>query len=129
MGDKSLVQIEDSAGVGRYRLLETVREYASAKLDERGQQEAAAARRAHRDHYLALAETAEPNLVGADLLVWLDRLSVEHDNLRVALAECLLDLDADPGLRLAAALVQFGGPAGTPSRVSVLWSASFSKRP
>ena len=110
--DKSLVQIEDSAGVGRYRLLETVREYASAKLDERGQQEAAAARRAHRDHYLALAETAEPNLVGADLLVWLDRLSVEHDNLRVALAECLLDLDADPGLRLAAALVQFWGPRG-----------------
>lgn len=110
--DKSLVQIEDSAGVSRYRLLETIREYASAKLDESGQQEATVARRAHRDHYLALAETAEPNLVGADRLVWLDRLSAEQDNLRVALAECLLDPDADPGLRLAAALVQFWGPRG-----------------
>jgi len=110
--DKSLVQAEDSQGSSRYRLLETVREYAAAKLDERGETEVDPPRRAHRDHYLALAETAHPNLLGPDRLAWLDRLSVEHDNLRAALSECLRDPDPGPGLRLATALELFWGVRG-----------------
>ena len=105
--DKSLVQADDSSGTVRYRLLETVRAYASARLAERGEDDAASARVTHRDHYLALAEAASPHLVGPDPSEWLDRLSVEHDNLRAALAACLRDTDPEPGLRLAAALGPF----------------------
>ena len=105
--DKSLVQAEDSSGAIRYRLLETVREYAAAKLAERGEQQASQARTAHRDHYLALAQTADPHLFGPDALAWLERLSVEHDNLRAALTVCRHDPDPEPGLRLATALTEF----------------------
>ena len=55
----------------------------------------------------ALAEQAEPELVGANQGVWLDRLEVEHDNLRVALARSLALVDGEGALRLAAALGRF----------------------
>src|SRR5262249_7589951 len=62
--DKSLVQFGDTgAGPGRYRLLETVRQYAAGHLDAQGPAVADAARSAHRDFYLALAEAAAPQLV------------------------------------------------------------------
>ena len=105
--DKSLVQAEDSSGSTRYRLLETVREYAAVKLAERGEQQAIGALLAHRDHYLALAETAHPHLFGPDSLAWLERLATEHDNLRAALSACLRDPDPEPGLRLAIAIAEF----------------------
>ena len=63
--DKSLVQFGDAgAGPGRYRLLETVRQYAAGRLDALGPAAAGAARVAHRDYYLALAEAAAPQLIG-----------------------------------------------------------------
>ena len=105
--DKSLVQADDAMGSVRYRLLETVREYASARLSDRGQGEVDVASLAHRDHYLALAETARPGLQGPDRRIWLDVLSLEHDNLRAALSESERDPDPRPGLRLAAALNRF----------------------
>ena len=65
--DKSLVQFGDTgAGPGRYRLLETVRQYAAGQLDALGPAAADAARIAHRDYYLALAEAAAPQLVAPD---------------------------------------------------------------
>src|SRR5262252_5166549 len=61
--DKSLVQFGDTgAGPDRYRLLETVRQSAAGRLGALGLAAADAARAAHRDHYLALAETAAPHL-------------------------------------------------------------------
>jgi len=105
--DKSLVQAEDASGRVRYRLLETVRDYAARKLSERGDAQAAEARLAHRDHFLALAEVAHPHLLGPDPLGWLERLTTEHDHLRAALSTCLLDPDPGPGLRLAIALAEF----------------------
>jgi hypothetical protein len=61
------VQFGDTgAGTGRYRLLETVRQHAAGRLDALGPTVADAARIAHRDHYLALAETAAPQLTAAD---------------------------------------------------------------
>src|SRR5262249_59850293 len=73
--DKSLVQFGDTgSGPGRYRLLETVRQYAAGQLAAQGPAAAGAARAAHRDHYLALAEAAAPHLVAADQTAWLDRL-------------------------------------------------------
>jgi predicted ATPase/class 3 adenylate cyclase len=108
--DKSLVQVDEMSGPSvdlHYRLLETIRDYAGAKLAERGEADAAAARQAHRDHYLTIAETARPHLDGHNQIEWLDRLEREHDNLRTALSFCLTDPDPGPGLRLGAALAPF----------------------
>jgi len=103
--DKSLVQFDHTgAGPGRYRLLETVRRYAARQLDAQGPAAADAARIAHRDYYLALAEAAAPQLRTADQAEWLDRLDVELGNLRGAIAVSLTQADPGPGLRLAASL-------------------------
>ena len=87
--DKSLVLAEEQGGVARYRLLETVRQYALTKLAASG--EADAIRQLHAEYYLAMAEQRIPNyaaLAWLDraALAWLDRMEAEHDNLRVALA-------------------------------------------
>jgi len=106
--DKSLVQAEEIHGSTRYRLLETVRQYAAERLACRPGAELAGIQAAHRDYYLALVETADTFLRGADEAVWLDRLEVEFDNIRAALAFSLADPDgAEPGLRLAAGLRWF----------------------
>jgi len=106
--DKSLVQFSDTGtGPGRYRLLETVRQYADGQLGALGPAVADAARIAHRDYYLALAEAAAPQLIGPDQGAWLDRLDAELGNLRAALAFSLAQADPEPGLRLAASLRVF----------------------
>jgi predicted ATPase/DNA-binding CsgD family transcriptional regulator len=106
--DKSLVQFGDTgSGPGRYRLLETVRQYAAERLDAQGLAEAPAARAAHRDYCLALAEAAAPQLVGPDQATWLDRLDAELGNLRAAIAFSLTQPDPEPGLRLTASLREF----------------------
>jgi non-specific serine/threonine protein kinase len=104
--DKSLLQADDAGSV-RYRLLETVREYATAKLLARSQTAATALRAAHRDYYLALAETAAPHLIGDGQIEWLDRLQLEFDNLRAAISYSLQDSSPDAGLRLGRALSYF----------------------
>ena len=105
---KSLVLAEVIQGSTRYRLLETVRHYAAERLAQRPGSELDETRAAHRNHYLALVETAGLHLRGPDEAVWLDRLEVEFDNIRAALAFSLADSDrAEPGLRLAAGLRWF----------------------
>jgi non-specific serine/threonine protein kinase len=104
--DKSLVVADASAaGAPRYRLLEPVRQYAREKLEEDG--EAEEARRRHAGHYLALAESAEPELTSARQQEWLERLEVEHDNLRTALAWFFERKEKEGSLRLAGALGEF----------------------
>jgi predicted ATPase/DNA-binding CsgD family transcriptional regulator len=106
--DKSLVQFGDAgAGPGRYRLLDTVRQYAAGQLDALGPEAAQAARIAHRGYYLALAEEAAPHLKASGQATWLDRLDAELGNLRAALAVSQADPDPEPGLRLATALEQY----------------------
>jgi predicted ATPase/DNA-binding CsgD family transcriptional regulator len=106
--DKSLVQFDHSGtGPGRYRMLETVRQYAAGRLDALGPASALAARTAHRDYYLALAEAADPQLSAAGQAEWLGRLDAELANLRAAIAFSLAQpepVNPEPGLRLAAAL-------------------------
>jgi predicted ATPase/DNA-binding CsgD family transcriptional regulator len=103
--DKSLVQYDRTETCpARYRLLETVRQYAAGQLDALGPAAAQAARTGHRDYYLALAETAAPQLVAADQAEWLGRLDAELGNLRAAIAFSLTQPDPEPGLRLAASL-------------------------
>jgi predicted ATPase len=103
--EKSLVLYEEREGEGRYRLLETVRQYARDRLLEAG--EAAVVRRRHRDWFLALAEQAELGLKGREQGTWLGRLEREHDNLRAALAWCQSEGGGELGLPLGAALGGF----------------------
>ncbi|MDQ4130885.1 MAG: LuxR family transcriptional regulator, partial [Actinomycetota bacterium] len=103
--DKSLVQVDDTEPAARYHLLETVRQYARDRLGEVGEVEAVQVR--HRDHYLALAQRAEPYVLGADQDAWLARLDTEHDNIRVALAVSRDRRDADALLRLAGSMFPF----------------------
>jgi len=93
----------------RYRLLETIRQYAGEKLAESGQ--ADSARRRHFAFFLNLAETAADALQGPLALEWLDRLEAEHDNLRAALD---WSNDAAPidYARLAGALWKFWDTRG-----------------
>jgi non-specific serine/threonine protein kinase len=105
--DKSLVQADDTGGSTRFRLLETMRAYARDQLAQRGDDSVAASRRAHRDHFLALAEELALRLTGPDMIAALDRLDDEYDNLRSALAFCLDDDHPDPGLRFAVALTAY----------------------
>ena len=105
---KSLVLADEIHGSTRYRLLETVRHYAAERLARRPGFELGETRAAHRNHYLTLVETAGMHLRGPDEARWLDRLEVEFDNIRAALAFSLADPhSADPGLRLAAGLRWF----------------------
>ncbi len=107
--DKSLVVAETLVqGEARYHLLETIRQYAEEKLFASG--EVKQTRGLHMAFYLALAEVAEPHLRRTEQLHWLNRLEVEHDNLRVALAWSLDHAEqAESALRLAGALVDFWG--------------------
>jgi predicted ATPase len=106
--NKSLVVVERELDQeGRYRLLETIRQYAREKLFESHEQEMA------RDQHLAffqqLAEEAEPKLQGSEELAWMKRLETEHDNLRAALNWALENetTRTEAGLRLAGALYWF----------------------
>jgi predicted ATPase/class 3 adenylate cyclase len=99
--EKSLVEADGENE--RYRFLETVREYAQECLEESG--EADQARNAHLGFYLALAETADPNLRGPDAAGWLSRLDFELENLIAAHARCdRVEAGAALGLRLVHAL-------------------------
>ena len=79
--DKSLVVADDTGGRTRYRLLETVRQYALEKLGESG--EADAVRTRHRDHYTSMAALLDAP-AGSDYEQRLEQADIEIDNLRAA---------------------------------------------
>jgi non-specific serine/threonine protein kinase len=101
--EKSLVVVDESGD--RYRMLETVREYARDKLNASGNGEAISEQ--HRDFFLKLAEEADPELLGPKQAEWLARLDDEHDNMRAALARSVLATGNAEGLRLCLALQRF----------------------
>ena len=101
--DKSLLRQEEGAGgEPRFVMLETIHEFANAKLEGSG--EAEAVRRAHAEYFLALAEEAERMLWGAEDAAWLERLEQEHDNMRSALAWAIEHEEATLALRVGGAL-------------------------
>jgi predicted ATPase len=89
----------------RYRLLETIREYALERLEESG--EKAWLRDRHLDLFLTRAEEAAPKLNEAYQQLWLNWLEGEHENLRAALAWVLESGAIEAGLRIAIALYRF----------------------
>jgi tetratricopeptide (TPR) repeat protein len=96
-----------AAGATRYRLLETVRQYAAERLRDAG--EAGAARAAHAAFFVAFAERAEPHLfAGAGDAGWVARVRAELANLRAAAAWAAEDpARAEDALRLGAAVYWF----------------------
>ena len=84
LADKSLVGAEPAGGILRYRLLETIRQFAAERLVEAGEDEAAALAAAYGAHFLSVAEAAAPHLTGCDQGRWLARLDAEQANLRRA---------------------------------------------
>jgi predicted ATPase len=106
LADKSLVVVEMTRDGGvRYRLLEPVRQYALETLEKGG--ELGAIRHRHLEFFLALAEEAEPELLGAEQAEWIERLEVELDNLRGALSWALGQGRAELGLQMGADLWRF----------------------
>jgi predicted ATPase/class 3 adenylate cyclase/DNA-binding CsgD family transcriptional regulator len=99
--DKSLVVTDDSAERTRYRLLETVRQYALEKLGESG--EADAVRTRHRDHYTAMAAVLDAP-AGGDYEQRLEQANIEMDNLRAAFAWSRDNRDSQLAMQLASSL-------------------------
>jgi predicted ATPase len=100
--DRSLVQVEEGTESNRYRLLETVRQYAQERLIEAGESDCILG--AHRQHFMELAEEAEAALDGPDQAEWLDRLEREQGNFRAALG---WSVEGESRLRMAASLWRY----------------------
>ncbi|WP_051222373.1 BTAD domain-containing putative transcriptional regulator [Conexibacter woesei] len=96
--DRSLLTLVDR-DQGRYRMLETIREYGIERLDEAG--ELAAVRTAHARHFAALVDEAEPHLRRAEQLTWFRLLQAERENVLSALRWLAETGDAAAALRLA----------------------------
>ncbi|MFE1957732.1 BTAD domain-containing putative transcriptional regulator [Streptomyces sp. NPDC059479] len=107
--DKSLVVAAPAPGPDggmRYRLLETIHEYAVERAAE-APAVRAAAERAHGAYFTGLAETAEPRLRSGEQLPWIRRLETELDNIRAALHRGVLARDEESTLRLVFAMGWF----------------------
>lgn len=108
--DKSLLVVDrgQPGGRPRYRMLETVRQYALQRLTECGEAEAARGR--HVAHFIALAEEADAQVRGPEQDLWMSRFKQEHENLVAAFDWCCEGaLDPQAGLRLAAATGYYWG--------------------
>jgi predicted ATPase/transcriptional regulator with XRE-family HTH domain len=113
--DKSLLLVEQQ-GQPRCRFLEPIRQYAKDKLNETGESNLIQDR--HLNYYLRVAEEAEPHLFGVGQQDWMNRLELDHDNLRVALAWSLERNQIEAGLKMAGALAWFWHSKGNLSEGS-----------
>lgn len=108
--DKSLVQsLVRTRGPGaeepRFRMLETIREYAIERLQQSGEE--ADTKRAHAAFCLVLAEEGNPELAEMERAAWLARCDMEHDDFRAALDWLFQTRDLDWGFRFCIALFRF----------------------
>ncbi|MEP6680285.1 MAG: adenylate/guanylate cyclase domain-containing protein [Chloroflexota bacterium] len=104
--DKSLLrQSAGLDGAARFAMLETILEYAVERAAERGETDGL--QRRHADLFAGLVATATPFLLSSDKRQWLDRLELEHDNLRAALSWAIERGDAQTAQRMSAGLWRF----------------------
>ena len=144
--EQSLLTVQDRQEETRYRLLEPLRQYARDRLVETDA--APQVERRHRDWYAALAARAAGELSGPEQGRWLDRVAIEHDNLRAALGWSLARGDAAAAGQTALGIWQFwllrghlhegrrwleqvlaALPEPTPLRAQLLWVAGILARP
>jgi predicted ATPase len=102
---KSLVVLDDRSSEPRYRMLETIRQYAFEKLIAAG--EADAVRSRHLAHFAFFSEDIGPKLNRSDQMRWHGRVDLELDNLRVALDWALTPGNSELGLRIVNALHRY----------------------
>jgi predicted ATPase len=122
--DKSLIVAEDRGEVTRYRLLETIRQYAQDRLEAAG--EADAVRRRHGEYYAGFAASASVGLKGPDEAAWIERVEAELDHLRAAVAWSVASGELDLALRLVVPLGVPGTPVGD---VTFAWAAPVAAMP
>lgn len=107
--EKSLVIYEeDEHGQGRYRMLESVRQYGLDRLLESG--ENTVVRDRHQTHFADFAQQAKGKTSGSEARLWIDRLEAEYDNLRAALqwqGEGTASVQGRHALSIAASLTSF----------------------
>jgi predicted ATPase len=108
--DKSLLDVDPVAAGVRYRLLETIRQYAQERLEASG--ELSALRGRHLTHYVGLAEKAGPHLRSHEQVAWASALAAETDNFRAALDWAVEATLPEEGLRLVIPLMVTGIPTG-----------------
>ncbi|MGE5326692.1 MAG: protein kinase domain-containing protein, partial [Deltaproteobacteria bacterium] len=128
--DKSLLQqTEQVDGEARFRMLETIREYAFERLVESSEQNST--QRAHAAYFLVLAEEGGLQLSGSERQVWLARFDLEQDNFRAALDWLTKSKNVEWGLRLGTALHLYwqvhANPAEGQSRISALLALPVGK--
>jgi predicted ATPase/class 3 adenylate cyclase len=117
--DKSLVVGDMRQGTVRYHMLETIRQYATEKLEESG--EAGTARRKLLDWCVELVRRAEPELTGPDQTLWFDRIDAEHSNIRASLSWGIDQREAQEAVtRLTGSLWRYWLERG-PVREGRLW--------
>ncbi|MFI7543218.1 BTAD domain-containing putative transcriptional regulator [Actinoplanes sp. NPDC049599] len=99
LAEKSLLLTEGD-GAPRYRMLETIKQYAALRLAEAGEPDRV--RQAHLGYFTELAEAAEPHLRRAEQLAWLATLEAEYDNIGTAMRGALAAGEAQAAMRLTA---------------------------
>jgi tetratricopeptide (TPR) repeat protein len=100
--DASLVRRRDADGEVRFRMLETIREYAAERLAASGEE--AEIQRRHALHIRDLAEAAAPHLDRRESGTWMMRLESDHDNIRLALDWAEREEDVETAVRIAATM-------------------------
>jgi predicted ATPase/class 3 adenylate cyclase len=100
-----LRRTETPGGEVRFQMLETIREYATERLE--AEPDAPEIRRRHARYFLDLATRAEAHLLGPDQKEWLDRCDHEHDNIRAALKWSIHAGEVPAGQEAAGALWRF----------------------
>ncbi len=105
LADQSLVRAEEVGGETRFRMLDTIREFAGERLTASG--ERAVIERRHADAFLALAESLTPLLTGEDQRRWLGRLERDHDNIRAVLDRAVAAGDGVTAIRLGFAMWRY----------------------
>jgi len=103
--DQSLVEVSDQDGFRRYRLLESVRQYAASKLSTSAPDYET--RRRHAEFFATLGEEGDAALKGPDQDRWSLRLKAEHDNMRSAIEWSLENEEHELALRLTSAMGWF----------------------
>jgi non-specific serine/threonine protein kinase len=116
--DKSLLAVEEESDHLRYRILETVRQYAREKLFESGEGEKL--RKRHLVYFLKLAQEAELNLKGAGYIKVMNQLAEEYANILAAL-DWALEVGHMEGQQLVGALWWFWSDSGY-SNEGLEWS-------
>ena len=102
--DKSLVRSTVTKGEARFAMLDSIRRFS---IDELSDDERSAAATAHGEYFAQLAERARPEFEGDKQALWLDRFTVEHENLRAVARWALKTSRPDAGLRAVGAAWRF----------------------